>query len=435
MLAKEELLHVLNEWNVWAQDVSKFAGIPRKETLGVLKHMGVREIVLLYGVRRSGKSTIMFQLMEKMLQNGTARKEQFLYINFEERAFINELDCGLIDRILDAYREGINPGGKAYLFLDEVQRIRGWEQWARSTYDKKRDLKIIVSGSSSKLLGRELGAALTGRYVSFAVMPLSFPEFASFLGHEYGGMQKALLEKHKWKALFSDYLKCGGFPEAVLREESLRKRLLNDYFDGIISKDIEERHEVRDSAALKRICAYLLANISKMASYNSIKNSFGVSVDTAKEYIGYMSEAFLVFENPCFSYSQKEQAARQRKVYCIDTGLRNANSVYFTSDTGRLVENAVYLALMKDGGEIFYWKEKREVDFVQKQGGKLLPINACYGESVDEREIEGLLSFMGKFKVKEGLVLTQDKMGEEKHAEGKIMFVPAWLWLLEKNQA
>jgi hypothetical protein len=422
MLNKEDLLGVLQEWNVWKQDPSRFCGIERELTAEIIKYVDVPEVLVLFGVRRCGKSTIMYQLMKRLMERGVAR-EQFLCVNFEERAFINELSVELIDRVYELYLEKINPGRKTYLFLDEVQKIPGWETWVRSIYDKKKDVKIVISGSSSGLLSREFGSALTGRYLSFRVLPLCFREFVGFQGPRPAS-------SHERKARFSEFLEWGGFPEVVLREKDYRKRLLNDYFDGIISRDIEERHEIRDSTALKRICIFLLTNVSKSVSYNSIKNTFGISLDTAKEYVSYMEEAFLVFEHLYFSYSLKEQMARQRKIYCIDNGLRNANSVLFSRDIGRLVENAVFLELMHKGREVFYWRNGNEVDFIVRNGKDILPINVSYGEDINKREVAGLLSFMKEHRVKEGLVLTEDSHEEKSYPEGKIRFVPVWLWLL-----
>ncbi|MBI5225196.1 ATP-binding protein [Candidatus Micrarchaeota archaeon] len=425
-MEKEQIISVLEEWNFWNRDIGKQVGKNRHYTEKIEKFLKEREIITISGPRRAGKSTIMYQLMDRI-----ARKEkiqQVLYVNFEEPSFLPFLSTDFLEQIYDAYREKINPDKKAYLFLDEIQNVEGWEKWVRSYYDKKENVKFVISGSSSKLLSSEFSSLLTGRFVNFEVFPLSFREFLDFRGFELP--IKALKEdERKIKYHLNEYFEFGGFPEIALKSDSEAKtKTLEQYFESIIARDILERFKVRDVLSLKRAAVFGMTNISKEFSYNTLRKSLKISLGTAQEYATFMEQAYLLFQLQYFSYSLKEVMARNRKLYAVDSGLRNAVAKSNTQDSGRLAENLVYLHLRTLGKDIHYWKGLKEVDFIVKEKG-LLAMNVSYGQNIGDREIQSLNEFKKEYPKSDLLIITKDL---EQTKDG-IIYVPLWKWLLEEK--
>jgi predicted AAA+ superfamily ATPase len=198
-------------------------------------------------------------------------------------------------------------------------------------------------------------------------------------------------------------------------------------------RDVVERYQIRDVLSLKRAAVFGLTNISKEFSYNSLRGSLKISLDTAREYSSYLESAFLLFQLPFFSYSMKEVMTRNRKIYAVDTGLRNAVSKSFTTDYGRIVENAVYLHLRRKNKELSYWRDTGEVDFVIK-GKDPKPLNVTSGGSEPPREKKALLDFLGKFKVKEGTIVTDDEESEEEIGDKLLRRIPLWRFLLDTKE-
>lgn len=415
MIEESKILEVLNEWKkFW-----KMEYLPRNcsEKITDKKRKDVTDII---GVRRSGKSSILALAIKKM---GIDEK-QILYVNFEDPSFVNYYSIELIDKIWDTYKIRINSDAKPFIFFDEIQLITGWEKWVR----KARDLElgqIFVTGSSSKLLSKEFGTALTGRHISFVVFPLSFTEFIRFKRQEVPETLDSSSARISMQKMLNKYILEGGFPEVIL---SGNTELLKNYFEDILYKDIMLRHEIRDANSLRKIATFLMTNLSSQITYNSLKNTFGLSLDLIRNYLSYMEEAFLVFQIPIFAYSLKEQEIAPKKIYCIDNGLRNAVSFKFSKDEGKLAENLVFLKLKQEGKEIYYWKGKKEVDFVLKNKDQTLTaIDVSYTDKIEEIDASALLEFKKNFKqVKDLIFITKNT--EKK--ENNIHFIPLWKWLL-----
>ncbi len=417
MLSEEQILEIIEIWR-------KKINLSLKDRLLVpkIKKCIGKEVIDLVGVRRAGKSSILFLLIQKL----NLKDEDFIYINFEDPHFIGNYSIELLEKIWQTYEVNYTPKKKPFIFLDEIQYIPRWEQWVR----KIRDLElayIFVTGSSSKLLSKEFGTKLTGRHISFQVFPLSFKGFLLFRDQQIP-KSNADLVKNKLNLIkhFNEYLEKGGFPEVTLTKNY---DLLKNYFEDILYKDVVSRYEIRDVNALKRVAIYCLTNITQKISYNKIKKVFGQSLDSIKAYLSYLEDAFLIFQVPFFSYSLKTQEQFQRKIFAVDNGLRNLVSFKFSRDKGKLAENLAFIELKIRNKNIFYWQGKNEVDFVIKnKNHSLTAINVSYTNEIDEREKKGLLEIKQKFKskVKELILLTKDI---EKKADG-ITYTPLWKWLL-----
>ncbi|MBU0958436.1 MAG: ATP-binding protein [Nanoarchaeota archaeon] len=424
----EKIIEILSEWNFWGKDHD--VGVFRDKYLAKLnKLMNTGQVVAVTGVRRSGKSTLMKQFIKQQMIKGKAKKN-FLYINLEETLFADHLSLNFLQQIYDAYFEILKPDSVPYILLDEVQNIPKWEKFVRSLHEKKQ-AKIIVSGSTSKLLGREFGTVLTGRWVELKLYPVGFFEFLEFKKLKTGNRFGILSKKIKIKQFLREYLEFGGFPLVVLKEE--KKEILQRYFDDIMERDIAEKHKIRRVDRLKSLARYYLTNFSSTISYRRITKFMDLSLDSVERFSSYMAEAYLTFFVPKFSYSLKEQEINPRKIYCIDSGLINMVGFKFSENIGRLYENLVFLTLLREGKEIYYYKNKGECDFVLKEGQKIKQaIQVSYQiKENKEREIKGLLEAMNTFKLKEGFIITEDKEGEEKIKGKKVKYIPLWKWLLQ----
>lgn len=420
-------MELLKEWNPWWEKrelVKELEGTFRPAYSDLLDSVGIKEVTIITGIRRSGKSTLMYQMIDSLLKN--IRPEQVLFVNFEDK----KLSDYSLDDIYDDYRESLNPDRKAYIFFDEVHKKEGWESWIRKKYDLKTNDKFVISGSCSYLLKKEYSTLLTGRNLAFEVFPLSFKEFLSFKGIEVKNT-KVVLDRTKYSVLkcLRQYLEQGGFPEVFFKPERFKSKVLSQYFDDIIYKDIIDRYDLNSQKA-KDLAVFFMTNFTGIISLRNIRGSLGLSYDSIKDYVSYFKEAFMFFVLDHFSYSFKEQKAMASKVYCIDNGLRNAVSFKFSKDAGKLAENAVFVELKRRGKDVYYWTGEREVDFIVKNAdNSLTAINVSYTDDVIEREISSLLEFRKKFsKTKEMILLTN---GTEKEHEG-VKLVPIWKWLLSE---
>jgi len=370
----------------------------------VLPYISNKNVVFLFGPRRSGKSVVARRLLRQMPKNARTR-----YVNLEDPKLAGMLNT----RLMDGFAEGLS--GKDTIVFDEIQLIDGWEKWVRRAVDT-RQVQVIVTGSSSKLLSSEFATSLGGRGIGFQVLPFSFNEFHRIT-----------------KKRLEEFLKTGGYPEVVLNPGK-KEKLLESYFELALIKDVITRYEVRDSAALRNLAFYLLTNSGKEVSLKRIRNTLGLSYDTIRQFLEYLETAFLVFQTPFFSYSMKESLTRARKVYAFDLGMQQYASKSFTEDKGRLAENAVAIELKRRKYETYYWKNTREVDFVAKKKTRISPMNVCYAKRLPKREEEGLIEFCKKTKAKKGTMLSLGKEGE-KTAEGiEIENRKIQNWLLEQKK-
>ncbi|MDI6789988.1 MAG: ATP-binding protein [Thermodesulfobacteriota bacterium] len=434
MLNNVNVLEILSKWNSWDR-TSVESGVPRQITGEISNYLDSPEVIVLKGVRRSGKSTIMFQVMNALMSRGISSKS-ILYVNFEEPFFAEHRRPDVFERLFNAYREEINPTGRVYVFLDEVQEIPMWEKWVRTKADLK-EAKIFVTGSSSKLLGTEFSTLLTGRNISFTVFPLAFREFLSFKGFDdFSDPVRLLKHKPLVKNLLREYMQFGGFPEVVLRERPEAKdKLLKQYFEDILYKDVVWRYQIRDIATLKNIALLCMANISNLFSYNKIKNALGVPLDVVRSYSGYMGEAYLIKEVLKHSFKVKEQLRNPKKIYAVDMGLRNAVSYRFSEDLGRIAENIVAVELMRQERDIYYYKNKGEVDFLVRKGigiEALLQVCMTGGENEKtlQRELDALKEGMENLEAETGILITEDLEKEFLWRKKRVTAIPLWKWLI-----
>jgi hypothetical protein len=387
------------------------------------------------GPRRAGKTFFIYQNIDQLKAEN---RDRIIYLNFEDERLL-PLKKQDLDLILEAYYELYpeNKGEKLYVFFDEIQVAPYWQHFVRRLYDQE-NVEICITGSSSKLLSKEIATQLRGRTLTYFIFPYSFKEFLKAKG--------VVLERHfeykpllyKIKKLLTEYIEFGGFPEVTDKDALLKTKILQEYFDLVFYKDLVERYKIRNFDVVKEMQLYLVNSFSSYFStnkYYKLLKSQGkrVSKNTLFTYISCIEDVNFVFLVPKYG-KLKEQFANPKKVYVIDTGLINAIAFKVSRDIGRLCENAVFIELKRRDKEVYYWKNKYECDFLVKEGEKIKEvIQVCYEitEENKEREVNGIVEAMEEFKLKEGLVITGDFEGEEVIKDKKIVYKPLWKWLLE----
>lgn len=405
MILKETLRNIVRSQR---QDLLSADNGIEREKLDEIK-IDIPFAIILSGVRRCGKSTLLRQMSKKI--------KNFYYFNFEDpKAYGFEL--GDFQRLDEVFHEEYQESN--YYFFDEIQNVQKWELFIRAMLDKGKH--FVITGSNASLLSKELGTRLTGRHLRYELFPFSFKEFLK------------LASKKADITSFQDYFIKGGFPQYLKVGSS---EVLQELFNDILIRDISIRHKIRNLRALREMALYLITNVGKEFSYNSLKKIFKLgSVNSAISFVSYFEDSYMLFTVPKFDYSIKKQIINPKKVYSIDNGFSNVNSASFSEDKGRMLENLVFLSLRKKNREIFYFQENGECDFVIKQGTKITKaIQVCYelNEQNKEREITGLTEALEKFKLKEGLILTYDQEDEFKTDNNVIKVIPVWKWVLEEK--
>ena len=402
------------------------------------------KIRCLTGVRRSGKTFAFYQLVDELLQQGI-EKQRILYINFEdERLF--PLSTSDFSLILNTYYE-MYPAfkeKKTFLFFDEIQNISQWEKFVRRIHDSE-NVQINLTGSSSRLLSREIATALRGRTFSYEIFPFSFAEYLRYKNVP----DKISSSKDRSQVVnaFESYLYCGGFPEVLGYHEEFRLRTLQEYFNLILYKDLIERHDIRNHAFVKYLLRFLLANNANPFTVNKFYNDsksqgYQISKDTIHNYLYYLEDAYCFSLVPIFFESLRARQVNYRKIYAIDQGLVTAMARSQSYNTGRLLETMVYNQLRReyDREQVFYFRTSggAEIDFVAtKQGVVTELIQVCEqltDPTTRNRETTAVLSAMQELDLSEATIITRDS-SETRSEEGKtIRVIPFYTWALDEKQ-
>ena len=415
--------------------------IPREIELQSYLNMKVNKILVLNGFRRVGKTYILYGLVDELLKSNS--REEVVHINFEDERI--PLKTEFLSDLLPTAEEIFNKKIK-YLFLDELHNIPNWSKWLRRVYDNHQNMRIFVSGSSSRMSEEEIPTELRGRFLEVKVLPLSFKEFLKFkkLNFDFKLLEYSEKEKPMILKALTEYLTYGGLPEIVLENVDKKFELAQSYYATVIKRDIVERYSIKNEGSLKSLIRLLLDSkeysISK--AYNNLK-SLGneVGKSTVQKYISYIENSYFAFSLPIFSYKIKDQIQYPKKIYFIDNVFINSISTKFMNNYGRLYENLVAIELKRRKEENYYWKntEKEEVDFVIKKNTKINQlIQVCYDitdSDTRKREVKALLKASKELKCSNLLIINQNYSGEEDvewfGIKGKIKFIPLWKWLLE----
>ena len=379
-------------------------------------------IKVIVGPRRAGKSFFAIRALSS--------KDNFGYANFDDESLTK----------LEDYNEVVAELSSLYnhpkiLLFDEIQNLDRWELFVNRL--QRQGYNLVITGSNSNLLSKELATHLTGRHLPLTILPLAFKEIARDTGSN--------TTQSELKALFERYLVYGGYPEPLVGNMNYTE-YLSLLFDSIIYKDIIKRHKLRKSRVIEELAYYLISNAAREISFNNLAKLTGLkSPHTVKNYVGYLQDAFLFFELERYSEKVKERLKYNKKVYCIDNGFIRTKAFRRSNDNGLLYENLVAIELKRRSDnrhfEFYYWKsqQQEEVDFVIKEGMAVTElIQVCVDpsdEKTKRREIKSLLKASKELGCDRLLVLTEGYEGEEESEwygiKGVIRFIALWKWLLD----
>ena len=421
MKKKEQIKQIIRDFHLQP----KFDVIRRDITPPI----NTKKIITLIGVRRCGKTSILYNMINELFQ--TISRTKILFVNFEDERL--ELSQDDLDLILQGFTE-LYPDQKlseCYFFFDEIQNISGWEKFVRRIYDSISK-NIYITGSNSKLLSSEIATSLRGRTISFEIYPLSFNEYLRFLNIEvdyYSSKSLAYIKNSLEK-----YLKNGGFPEIVFLEPLYANKTLQEYFNVLLYKDLAERYSITNTVALKYFLKRILSSTTKPISinkiYNELKsNNIKIGKNTLYEFLEYSQSIYLALTLYKYEASLVNKELGERKVYTIDIGLNNAVEFRFSDNIGKALENAVYLELKRHELEIYYHTDtKSECDFLIVEKNKVISaIQVTYdmtSEETKKRELKGLIGACKKFNLSDGVIITYDLEDEFIENDINIRIIP-----------
>ena len=386
MLSDRRIIDILSEWSFWESDLP--SSLTRQVELP--DSLSTDLVLLIQGVRRCGKSTLLMQLPQRY----QLPLKQCYYCNFEDPRLMSDLSHELLSRIVTLARKTISKETPCYFFFDEIQTILGWEKWVHTQLERPKKNYFVLTGSNSSLLSGEFSTALTGRHATLELFPFSFLEY------------QALLPEKK----IEDYLMSGGFPRSLLSPKPYI--LLQDYFNDIILRDVLKRVHARTPEAIKQVAKIAFESCGSELSYRKIAAVTGLTVDTVKTYLDACEHAYLLFSCPYFSFSEKKRLARQRKYYPIDAGLQHAVMTRTGKNLGKNLELLVFLTLKRNKESVFYWQDIHhgEVDFVVVRDDKIIPIQVTW-EKPQPRHDRALRCFYEHFpQASEAVFITQDNI-------------------------
>ena len=399
-----------------------------------------KKIVALTGVRRSGKTFQLYNVINRLIKQKIKLKN-ILYFNFEDERI--DKNTFVLNNIIESYQElypEINLGNCYFLF-DEIQNIGGWEKFVRRIYEQISK-NIFITGSNSKMLSREISTSLRGRSINYEIYPLNFEEYLNFLDIEinlnFTRSISVIINT------FEKFLSGGGFPELISVDKEIKDRVLQEYFNVMIFRDLIERYDITQTAILKYFCKRVIGNSSKEFSVNKIYNEiksqgYKISKDTIYEFQNYVESIYLAFFIPKYSHSIVKQEFSKKKVYSIDNGLAASVDAFFIKNKGTALENLVFLELIKSGKKILYYSNNFECDFLLIENEKVCEaIQVCFDiNDIDtkNREEKGLINVCREFQLKRGLILTI--YDEQKYTVDGITIeiMPVYKYILKKYMA
>ena len=425
MIDKEQIKQILVDQR--AVILNKSLGIERNILAEINKNIKLPHVIVLTGLRRVGKSTLLRQIIKKYYADN-----DFYYISFEdERLFNFKADNFniLYETLVELF------GEKKTFFIDEIQNINHFENFVRRFYDA--GFKFFITGSNANLLSKELGTKLTGRYIDLIVNPFSFDEYLN-IEKEFNYTKEMLYkteDRAKLKKLFGKYLISGGMPEFLIYKDP---GILTRIYEDIVIKDIAVRYKVENLYEMRELYQYVITNFANRFSFNGLKQIVGLgSITTVKNYLLFLTETFFVSLVNKFDFSLKKQIVNEKKVYVVDNGFIPVLSIKLNKDKGWLLENLVFNVLKKSN-KVFYFSGKYECDFVIQKNKKIINVIQVTNELSDnnkQRELKGLLEAMEYFKLKNGLILTSDQETNITLDKKNISVKPVWKWLAEEERS
>ncbi|MBF0363552.1 MAG: ATP-binding protein [Oligoflexia bacterium] len=401
-----------------------------------------KKAMVLIGVRRSGKTTFLRQIAVSLCNNSTLSEGQIVYINFSDERLL-PLSADKLNLILVAHSElypDLNDKQIIHFFFDEIQNVEKWEYFVDRLLRSSKH-RIYIIGSSAKLLSKEIATAMRGRTISYELFPFSFKEILEWEKIPYKNPPTNV--RAKILNRFKKYMLEGGFPEVIHQPPNIQRKILQEYYQVLIYKDIIDRYKVDHTVALGYTLKLLINQIANSYTINKITHkikSMGISIDKEKisNYLSWSQDCYIFFSVPIFTESVSRQMANPRKLYCIDNGLVNAINSRFSDEIGNKLENLIFIELRRQYEQIFYFKDHQgsEVDFVVISGKtiKLIQVTDNLKSSTTyEREVGSLKNAMSFLKLKKGTIITMEDNREIEVDEGIIKIIPAWKFMTSQE--
>ena len=423
------------------QEIDLPTGVPRRVAVSPVPG----KATVCIGVRRSGKSTFMFQLMKKLQDTGVAR-QNILYLNFFDDR-LHRLQHDNLGVILEAYFS-LYPekknAEKVYCFFDEIQVVPGWEPFVDRLMRMEK-CEVYLTGSSAQMLSREIATQMRGRALSWEMFPFSFREFLDYKGIESDGPLSTKKRLTVQKA-FEAYWETGGFPEVAGLNRMLRIKTHQEYFNAMLFRDLVERHDISHPKAVTDLAHWLVDNTGCLYSINNLTGylkSLGHKAPkpAVSDYLEWFEDAYVLFTVRIFDASLARANTNPKKIYCVDHALVTSISSGILVNSGHLLENLVFTALRRVTPDIFYYKTKagREVDFIAgRQGPSRMLVQVCESmadQQTRKRETTALAEAMTELKLSQGIIVTRNEEEQIQVDSGKIDVVPAWRFLLNMPES
>jgi predicted AAA+ superfamily ATPase len=451
-----DILRVQNEWwstgNVPSVLLKE---VKRREFDQAIDQIDDERILGIIGPRRTGKTTILYQMIDTILKK--VKPERILFFTADDPALLPYKE-NLFENILRTYYEDVllepKRGEKVYIFIDEIHFLNGWELWLKKYYDLKYNIKFIISCSSAIHIQRRSKESLVGRIYEILLLPLSFRDFIALSGKKeisdyyqkftFDALIKepdlSLLRFEEGSIiLLNKYLLYGGFPEAIFNENIhiWQEKLVSDVLRKVLYRDLAELYNVRIPSKLEELFVNIAANTCETFSYSSLSRNLGISIEAVINYASYLEAAYLVGELRLYSKTTEKSLRSNRKYFIMDCGLRNAVLRTITlsgENTGLLVESVIqkHLYVFADarGMKTSYFREKGEVDIILQSRNTLLPIEVKYQSSISKTDFKSLILFMEKFRTDKGILVTRNLLDRYEVKGKDIRLIPAWLFLM-----
>lgn len=379
------------------------------------------EILIITGIRRCGKSVLLQQLRNKL-------SEQDFFFNFDDERLAN-FTVSDFQALQECFYELF--GQQHTYYFDEIQNITGWETFVRRLYNE--GCKVIITGSNARMLSRELGTHLTGRYISVETYPFSFAEYLKLINiHPVQADFYTTAGRSSLLVQFKNYIEKGGFPRYLQTHSS---RYLSSLYESIVFRDVMARNALTNEKEIKELVFYLASNATRRITYSSLGKIIGIRhAETVKNYLEYIQQTYMIFQLMKYSPSVKVQMLNPKKIYFIDNAIIGRIGFNATDNIGYKLENIVFIELKRRGYDLFYHSNKRECDFIVRQKARITQAYQVTASVSDaktrKREISGLQEAMSAYSLSEGYIITIDEKETIQVAEGIIHIVPAWEWML-----
>jgi uncharacterized protein len=419
------------------QETRLETGVPRRLHIEAVRG----KATVCIGVRRSGKSTYLFQVIRRLLDSGVPR-QNILFLNFFDDRLHNlrQDNLGLIAEAYYSLYPEKKHAETVYCFFDEIQSAEGWEPFVDRLLRTEK-CEVYLTGSSAKMLSKEIATQMRGRALSWEMFPFSFREFLDYKGTESEGALSTKKRLLVQKA-FEEYWETGGFPEVAGLSRPLRIKTHQEYFHTILFRDLVERHDVSHPKAVTDLAHRLVDNTASLYSVNSLTGylkSLGHKVpkSAVSDYLGWFEDAYFLFTVRIFDASSARRDTNPKRVYCIDHAMVTSVASGILVNSGHLLENLVFTALRRLHSEIYYYKTRtgREVDFILPMRGRPQRlVQVCESQAEPQtrkREIAALSESMSELGLKTGTIVTRKEDDRIEAGGGTIDVIPAWRFLLD----